>query len=121
MTDVNHATDEQYDCAACLRFWDKTRMDLVRDYERQLAEARYAQERAEVRASTAERTLRDFITPERALEALNIYGYPAKDIVSVHKLMSEWRRAGGSESMLEWYRKERGWPTLQHPITEEQA
>lgn len=44
---------------------------------------------------------------EKLLKTLHIIGIPAQDLADIYEIEQTWRREGGTDNLLEWWRKQR--------------
>jgi len=44
---------------------------------------------------------------EAALKTLHIIGIPAQDLADIYEIEQVWRREGGSQSLLDWWRAQK--------------
>jgi len=82
-------------------------LKMVQQYEREIAELRLERDNAVRRADRAEQSVRGLLTPEQFLKNARLFGYEFEDITTIGRMLAEWRAAGGTPGMLDWYREER--------------
>lgn len=80
-------------------------LELIRDYEGQLAVYRLRIEELERKNETLNQTV-GWLTgnPELLLQKMTVAGFPALDVKAIYETLDEWHREGGSEPLIEWLR-----------------
>lgn len=80
-------------------------VDLIRDYEGQIAMLKMRIELLEQQVKDRDASLRiAYGSPERMLANLQIAGFPAIDIKTIYETLDEWHREGGSDGLIAYIR-----------------
>lgn len=81
-------------------------LELIRDYERQLADMRLRISELERKLGEVNSTLNAmYAAPDIMLRKLQVAGFPAIDVKEIYETLDEWHREGGSDGLIEWLRQ----------------
>lgn len=77
------------------------------EMERDAALEREKAEKENARSAWEAYVARTSGDKEKMLETLHIIGIPARDLADIYEIEQTWRREGGSDRLLDWWRNER--------------